>query len=166
MSLPPSSGRRTSPGQIEAGYHLGWLTPYAAARVQYIATPGYSETATSGTSTYALDYAAHAVLTARTEIGARAEWTSEFDSATLRLHAKAAWAHTFATDRSITANLQSLPGATFQIQGANPAADAFLIGLGTDLELQTGLVIGVSLDSSLSGSAQSYSGNAHLGYRW
>ena len=153
-------------GQIEAGYHLGWLTPYAGARVQYIATPGYSETTTSGTSTYALDYAAHAVLTARTEIGARAEWTNEFDSATLRLHAKAAWAHTFATDRSITANLQSLPGATFQIQGANPAADAFLIGLGTDLELQTGLVIGVSLDSSLSGSAQSYSGNAHLGYRW
>ena len=57
-------------------------------------------------------------------------------------------------------------GAPFKVKAATPAADALLLGLGTDLELQTGLVLGVSLDSSLSGSAQSYSGNAHLAYRW
>jgi len=61
---------------------------------------------------------------------------------------------------------QTPHGAQFKVKSATPAADALLIGLGTDLELQTGLVLGVSLDSSLCGSAQSYSGNAHLAYRW
>lgn len=153
-------------GQLEVGYHIGWLTPYAGIRVQSIRTPGYSETTTSGASTYALSYAAHTLLTARTEIGARAEWVHQIETGMVVLHANAAWAHSFATDRSLTASFAALPGSSFNVKGATPAPDAILLGIGTDLEMTSGLALGVSLDTSLSTSAQSYSGSAHVGYSW
>ena len=152
--------------EVEAGYHVGWFTPYVALRGQAIFSPAHGETTVAGASTYALDYAAQTVLTARTEIGARADWSKDFESSTLSVHARAAWAHTFATDRRLEASFQALPGSSFLVGGAKPAADAILLSLGGDVTMDTGLSLGLSLDSSLSLTAQSYAGSVHLGYSW
>jgi hypothetical protein len=153
-------------GQLEVGYALDWLTPYAGVRVQYIATPAYSEKTTAGASTFALDYAAHNLLTARTEIGLRAVSVVEMEASRLTLSSRAAWMHSFSVDRAVTASFQALPGSSFKVAGAEAAADAVLLSLGADLALRDGLALGLSVDSNLSRTAQSYSGAAHLAYSW
>jgi uncharacterized protein with beta-barrel porin domain len=62
-------------GQVEVGYHLGPITPYAAVRVQSFYTPAYSETTVSGPSTFALDYEENTTDATRTELGARVAQT-------------------------------------------------------------------------------------------
>ena len=44
----------------------------------------------------------------------------------LTLRGRAAWAHNFNTDRSITPVFQTLPGAAFVVNGAAQARDAAL----------------------------------------
>lgn len=67
-------------GRIEGGYRFAvpgifdisglGFTPYAAVQMQAFRTPSYSETAVSGSSTFALAYDAHTTTTTRTELGA------------------------------------------------------------------------------------------------
>ncbi|MDR3475666.1 MAG: ice-binding family protein [Devosia sp.] len=152
--------------QVEGGYHFGLFTPYAAVRGHAFAIPAYSESAASGNSTFALSYDGQVVLTARTEVGARFDWTTDFDNGTLGLHASAAWAHDYWSGASITASFLELPGSTFAVNGATPAADSLLVSAGVDLGLRSGLTLAALVNGGFARNAQTYGGSLHLGYTW
>ncbi len=82
--------------------------------------PSYGETATSGSNTFALNYASKNVTATRSELGAKFDKAMPVQGGVFTLKARAAWAHDWNTDRSATATFQTLPGATFTTNGALP----------------------------------------------
>ncbi len=61
-------------------------------------------------NTFALNYAAKDVTASRSELGLRADNSFAMQNAILTLRGRAAWAHNFNTDRSITADLPDAAG--------------------------------------------------------
>ncbi|MDB5623154.1 MAG: Outer rane autotransporter barrel [Devosia sp.] len=153
-------------GHIETGYKLGVFTPYASLRGQAFRTPSYGESTEAGNSTFALDYEAQTTLSARTEIGARIDTTTELNNGTLGLHAGAAWAHTYWPETSLNAAFQALPGSTFTVEGTPPASDSLLLSAGAEFTLDTGLSLAGSLEGEFGRNAQSYGGNLKFSYSW
>lgn len=155
-------------GQLEAGYKIGWLTPYANIRGQMLTTPAYSETASAGVSTFALNYDAATLMTARTEVGARAHWTTDLNDngGTVGLNAGIGWAHNLWSDGTLNAEFQALPGATFAVLGATPAADSLLLSTGVDFDTEGGFTLSGELNGQLASNYQSYGGKLRLGYSW
>jgi uncharacterized protein with beta-barrel porin domain len=154
-------------GQIEAGYDLGWLTPYAGLRVQRTSSPAYSETTEAGVSTFALDYEEATRLTVRSEVGIRAEWRNALDSGDeVALFAGLAWVHDHVAEGTTTASFQSLPGSTFVVEGASAAADSALVSAGAELALNSGLSLSGQLSGRFSDNTIGYGGSAKLSYSW
>ena len=154
-------------GQIEGGYRLGWVTPYAALRGQLFYTPGYSEDTVSGASTFALEYDERTTLTARTELGARIG--HEFplgDGATLAVGAGAAWAHDYWSDTSADAGFVVLPGSGFTVDGAEPESHSLLFSAGAEVSLGNGIALAGSFDSEFAENSQTYAGTGRISYRW
>ena len=111
-------------GRLEGGYRIGTpmqaITPYAAVQAQSFHTPDYSETDVNGGG-FALAYASRDASDTRTELGARFDTRMPVaNDAMLRLSARAAWAHDWVTDPSLLATFQTLPGASFIVNGAVP----------------------------------------------
>ena len=154
-------------GEIEAGYHIGWLTPYAALRGQSFSTPAYSEETVSGASTFALDYEANTATSLRSEVGARVDWSTPVgEDGTLSLHAGAAWLHQLRSDSDLRASFQALPGSSFEVESATPAADSLLASIGAQLDMGNGVGLGASVSGEYAVNAVSYGGKASLSYRW
>ena len=128
--------------------------------------PSYSEAAASGNSTFALSYDGHVVLTGRTEVGGRFDWTTGLDHGALGLHASAAWAHDYWSDASIRASFVEVPGAAFDVNGATPAADSLLVSAGVDVGLNGGLTLSALVNGGFARNAQIYDGSVHLRYAW
>ncbi len=84
----------------------------------------------------------------------------------LTLKAKTAWAHDWDTDRAATATFQTLPGATFNVSGAQPAADAALLSLGADMTWHNGWSLAGSLDGEFSRTMARYAGKGTVRYAW
>lgn len=153
-------------GQVEVGYRMAWLIPYAAARAQEFFTPAYSETAT-GTSGLGLNYAAQTTTALCTELGARIERTIALaDAARLTLRARAAWAHDYGSAPYVTAAFESVPGAPFRVAGAAPARDSVLLSAGAELGFGNGFAIAGLFDSVFSANSEMYSGTGRVSYRW
>ena len=120
-------------GRVEGGYRFvaPWMggigiTPYAAGQFTTFDLPAYAEQALSGANTFALTYGAKSVTASRSELGLRTDKSFAMQDAILTLRGRAAWAHDFNTDRSIAATFQTLPGASFVVNGAAQAHDAAL----------------------------------------
>ncbi|WP_137044164.1 autotransporter outer membrane beta-barrel domain-containing protein [Pseudolabrys sp. FHR47] len=142
------------------------VTPYAAVQTTSVFMPSYGETATSGTGAFALSYASRTVTVTRGELGARFDKAILLGGTPLMLKAKAAWAHDWNNDPVATATFQQLPGATFTMNGAAPAADSALLSFGADAALGGGWRAGASFDGEFSRTTASYSGKGSLRYAW
>jgi uncharacterized protein with beta-barrel porin domain len=154
-------------GQIEGGYSIGWLTPYAALRGQAFYTPSYNESAASGSSIFALDYDENTSITIRTELGARLNGTIPLDNGTnIALRARAAWAHDYWSNADSTAGFQALPGTSFKVEGAEPASDSLLASVGTAVRLDNGLSLAGWFDGEFAESSHTYTGSVALSYTW
>jgi outer membrane autotransporter protein len=146
---------------------MAWFIPYAAARAQAFFSPAYGETADSVPSPFALNYAAQTTTALRTELGARIERTFGIaNGETLSLRARAAWAHDFGASPYMIAALQSIPSATFTVQGAAAARDSVLLSAGAELGFANGFALGGSFDSEFAENSQTYSGTGRLSYHW
>jgi outer membrane autotransporter protein len=154
-------------GHLEAGYRLGWLTPYGAVRVQVFHTPDYSETPVSGSAPgYALDYDEQTTTTTRTELGARLHHTLPLnDGASLILRGRVAWAHDFSPQPSINASLQTAP-VGWTVYGAQADRDSVLLSAGAEILLASGFSVAGWFDGQLSENSQAYAGNARVRYEW
>ena len=159
--------------RLEAGdrYVAPWLggiglTPYAAVQVTYLDLPAYAETTLSGPTTFALSYAAKGITAPRSELGLRSDKSFFVNDAILTLRGRAAWAHDYNTDRSASATFQALPGASFVVGGASPAANAALTTASAELTFRNGITLGTTFEGEFSEVTRSYAGRGVVRYNW
>jgi len=159
-------------GRFEAGYRFGaasfGITPYTAAQVQQFYLRAYSENATAGSGNFALSYNRQRITASRSELGLGSDyrflWPPTDTAVTLR--ARAAWAHNFHTERSLTASFQTLPGASFVVDGAAPDADTALVSAAAQIALHRGVALAAKFDGEFGGHMQSYAGTGTLRFSW
>lgn len=158
-------------GRIEAGYrfataHVG-VTPYIAGQVQNFRTPGYSETASSGSNAFALTYSAQSTTATRFELGS---WFDKLIALNkgdaIMLRGRAAWAHDHSGNGGLNAVFQTLPGSNFTVNGAKAPADLLLTSLGAELRLVNRWSVGARFDGEFAKSAQTYAGTGMVRYAW
>ena len=164
-------------GRIEGGYRFAvpgifdltgfGFTPYAALQMQVFRTPSYSEIAASGSSTFALDYNAHAATTTRTEVGA---WFDRplalYENAKLSLRSRAAWAHDQWSDPYYTATFLSLPGSSWTEKGAARDHDLLLASAVAEVSFRNGISLAGKFDAELGQHSHTYVGTARVSYTW
>lgn len=157
-------------GRLESGYRFAtpWLgiTPYAAGQFTTLWLPAYAEQALSGANTFALAYGAKNVTDTRSELGLRGDRSFALASAVLTLRGRVAWAHDFNPDRSIAATFQTLPGASFVVNGAAQAADSALTTASIEVGWLNGWSAAATFDGEFSHLTRSYAGKGLVRYQW
>jgi uncharacterized protein with beta-barrel porin domain len=160
-------------GRIEGGnrYVMPWiggigLTPYAAAQVTAFDLPAYAESVISGANTFALAYGARTVTATRSELGLRSDKSFVVNDAILTLRGRAAWAHDYSTDRVASATFQSLPGASFVVNGAAQAHDAALTTASAEMKFVSGISLAATFEGEFSEVTRSYAGKGVVRYAW
>jgi uncharacterized protein with beta-barrel porin domain len=164
-------------GRIEGGYRFaiwggeGWpafgITPYAALQGQSFRTPAYSESATFGSSIFALNYSERTTTAIRTELGV---WLDRIvavdDWMIVSLRARAAWANDNRSDPSIVAAFQALPGTNFTVTGAGVDENALLASGVAEFAFRNGITVAGKVDTEVSRHSNTYAGTAKLRYNW
>ena len=164
-------------GRIEGGYRFAipgvldlpgfGLTPYAAFQMQAFHTPSYNETAVSGSSIFALNYAAQTTTTIRTELGAWVDRSfAVYDDAILSLRGRAAWAHDNWSGLNYTSAFLSLPGSNWTETGAPPTSDLLLASAVAEVSFRNGISLAGKFDTELGQHSRTYIGTARVRYTW
>jgi uncharacterized protein with beta-barrel porin domain len=160
-------------GRLEGGYRFvsPWvggigLTPYAAAQFTTFDLPAYAEQATVGSNVFALAYGAKNVTDPRSEVGFRTDKSWAMQGAILTLRGRFAWAHDFDPDRSIAATFQTLPGASFTVNGAAQAHDSALTTASVEMKWINGWSAAATFEGEFSNVTSSYAGKGVVRYAW
>ena len=160
-------------GRLEGGYRFltpatfgVGVTPYAAAQFVTFDLPAYAEQAVVGSNAFALAYGAHDPTDARTELGVRLDKSYAQGDGILTLRGRVAWAHDFDPDRSIGATFQTLPGASFVVNGAAQAADSALVTAAVEKKWRNGWSAAATFDGEFSNVTNSYAGKGVVRYTW
>ena len=159
-------------GRAEAGYRFAtqWtgigITPYAAGQFVTFDLPAYAEQAIAGANTFALSYAGKSVTDTRSELGLRTDKSYPMANGIFTLRGRAAWAHDFNTDRSITPTFQTLPGASFVVNGAKPAPDSALVTASAEMKWLSGFSLAATFEGEFSNITTSYAGKGVVRYAW
>jgi uncharacterized protein with beta-barrel porin domain len=172
-SLHANFNANTWSGRLEGGYRyvvssfggLG-LTPYAAAQVTAFDLPAYAERAIAGASTFALAYGSRTVTDSRSELGLRTDKSYAVSNGIMTLRGRAAWAHDFNTDRGVAATFQTLPGASFVVNGAVQAHDSALTTASAEMKWLNGWSTAATFEGEFSQVTRSYAGKGVVRYEW
>jgi len=128
--------------------------------------PAYAEQVLSGANTFALAYAAKDVTASRSELGLRTDKSFAMQNAILTLRGRFAWAHDFNPDRNIAATFQTLPGASFVVNGAAQAHDAALTTASAEMKWLNGWSAAATFEGEFSDVTRSYAGKGVVRYAW
>jgi autotransporter-associated beta strand protein len=157
-------------GRVEGGYRFvtPWIgiTPYAAGQFTTFDLPAYAEQALSGANTFALAYGSKSVTASRSELGLRTDKSWAMQNAILTLRGRFAWAHDFNADRNIAATFQTLPGASFVVNGAAQAHDAALTTASAEMKWRNGWSAAAIFEGEFSDVSRSYAGKGVARYSW
>jgi uncharacterized protein with beta-barrel porin domain len=159
-------------GRVEGGYRFvtPWMamgiTPYAAAQFTTFDLPAYVEQAVSGANTFALAYGAKSVTASRSELGLRTDKSWAMMDSIFTLRGRFAWAHNFNTDRNIGATFQTLPGASFVVNGAAQASDSALTTASAEIKWMNGWSAAATFEGEFSEVTRSYAGKGVVRYLW
>jgi autotransporter-associated beta strand protein len=160
-------------GRVEGGYRfvapvIGGIgfTPYAAGQFTTFELPAYAESVVSGANTFALAYGAKSVTATRSELGLRTDKSFAMQTAILTLRGRLAWAHDFNPDRGIGATFQTLPGASFFVNGAAQAADSALVTASAETRWMNGWSTAATFEGEFSNVTRSYAGKGVVRYAW
>jgi uncharacterized protein with beta-barrel porin domain len=160
-------------GRVEGGYRLvsPWIggigiTPYAAAQFTTFDLPAYAEQALIGTNNFALAYGAKSVTDPRSELGFRTDKSFAMPDGVLTLRGRLAWAYDFDTDRSIAATFQTLPGASFVVNGAAQASNSVLTTASIERKWTNNWSIAATFEGEFSSVTSSYAGKGVVRYQW
>jgi uncharacterized protein with beta-barrel porin domain len=160
-------------GRLEGGYRFvsPWaggigVTPYSAAQFTTFDLPAYAEQALIGTNNFALAYGAKSVTDPRSELGFRTDKSFAMPDGVLTLRGRLAWAHDYDTDRSIGATFQTLPGASFVVNGAAQASDSALTTASAELKWTNNWSIAATFEGEFSNVTSSYAGKGVVRYQW
>ena len=143
--LTASFNAQSFGARVESGYRFatifGGLTPYAAIQAQNFRTPGYSETDVNGGG-FALAYAGRTGTDTRSELGARFDRLLALNpNAVLTLRGAARLGARLGERPALAAAFQTLPGASFIVNGATPAKNSALASAGAELRLANGVTL-------------------------
>jgi len=157
-------------GRLEGGYRfvaqgLG-LTPYAAGQFTTFDLPTYAEQVVSGANTFALAYGAKTATATRSELGLRADKSVAMQDGLLTLRGRLAWAHDYNTDRNVGATFQTLPGASFVVNGARMAPDSALTTASAEWKWLSGWSAAATFEGEFSNVTRSYAGKGVVRYAW
>jgi uncharacterized protein with beta-barrel porin domain len=157
-------------GRVEGGYRLvaqgfGW-TPYAAGQFTTFELPNYAESVVSGANTFALAYASKSVSSTRSELGLRSDKSFAMQDGIFTLRGRAAWAHDFNPNRASGATFQTLPGASFVVNGAMLASDSALTTASAEMKWLNGWSASATFEGEFSNVTSSYAGKGAVRYTW
>jgi autotransporter-associated beta strand protein len=157
-------------GRFEGGYRFGMpyvgITPYAAIQAQNFHTPGYTETGLIP-SGFALAFGSRDATDTRSELGARFDRVlAVYTNAVLALRGRVAWAHDWVSDPTLTPVFQTLPGASFIVNGATLAKNSALTSAGAELRLANGVALLAKFDGEFASHSSTYAGTGTIRYRW
>ena len=153
--------RFVTPGTMGFG-----ITPYAAAQFTTFELPAYAEGVVSGANNFALSYGSKSVTDSRSELGVRSDRSFALTDAILTLRSRLAWAHDFNPDRSIGATFQTLPGASFVVNGAQQARNSALTTAAAEMKWMNGWSVAASFEGEFSEVTRSYAGKGIVRYAW
>jgi uncharacterized protein with beta-barrel porin domain len=157
-------------GRLEGGYRFGMLyggiTPYAAIQAQSFHTPGYTESGVIPNG-FALTFNGRDATDTRSELGARFDrLVALYPGAALSLRGRLAWAHDWISDPTLMPLFQTLPGASFVVNGATPAKDSVLTTAGAEYRLASGVTLLGKFDGEFAPHSSTYAGTGTLRYAW
>ncbi|WP_438279030.1 autotransporter outer membrane beta-barrel domain-containing protein [Nitrobacter sp.] len=160
-------------GRVEDGYRavgpatggVG-ITPYTAGQFTTFDLPAYAESVLSGANTFALANHAKSVTDIRSEVGLRTDKSYPVQDAILTLRGRLAWAHDFNPDRTVAATFQTLPGASFVVNGAAMASDAALVTGAAEMKWIDDWSVAATFESEFSNVTRSYAGKGTIRYVW
>jgi uncharacterized protein with beta-barrel porin domain len=160
-------------GRVEGGYRFvtPWiggfgLAPYAAGQFTTFDLPAYAEDVLSGANTFALAYGSKSVTDTRSELGLRTDKSFAMQDSTVTLRGRLAWAHDFNPDRVIAATFQTLPGASFVVNGAAQASDSALVTASAETTWTNGWSTATTFEGEFSDVTRSYAGKGVVRYAW
>jgi autotransporter-associated beta strand protein len=160
-------------GRLEGGYRFvaPWIggigiTPYAAAQFTTFDLPAYAEQAIVGSNAFALAYNAKDVTDTRSELGLRTDKSWAMTDGILTLRGRVAWAHDYDPNRSIASTFQSLPGASFVVNGAAQASDSALVTASVEKKWLNGWSAAATFEGEFSDVSRSYAGKGVVRYVW
>jgi autotransporter-associated beta strand protein len=157
-------------GRLEGGYrfatpYLG-ITPYAAIQAQNFHTPGYTETDVIANG-FGLAFGSRDATDTRSELGTRFDRVvAVYSNAVLALRGRVAWAHDWVSDATLMPVFQSLPGASFIVNGATLPKNSALTSAGAELRLANGVALLAKFDGDFASHSSTYGGTGTLRYRW
>ena len=76
------------------------------------------------------------------------------------------WAHDFNPDRIIGATFQTLPGASFVVNGAAQASDSALVTASAEMKWRNGWSAAATFEGGFSNVTASYAGKGVARYSW
>jgi uncharacterized protein with beta-barrel porin domain len=120
----------------------------------------------SGAGNFALAYNAKSVTDARSELGVRTDKSWALTDSILTLRGRVAWAHDYNPDRSIAATFQTLPGASFVVNGAAQAQDSALTTASAEFKWISGWSAAATFEGEFSDVTASYAGKGVVRYQW
>jgi outer membrane autotransporter protein len=162
-------------GRVEGGWRFGIdqhrVTPFAGLTVQALSQSGYSETSQNTTTgapgVLGVTVQGQTATSVRSVLGLQLETAiGAADSAVVKPRVRLGWAHEFNTNRSATVALSLLPGAPFQVTGAQPVADSLVVGAGLEVELGRMVRIYGQFDGDFASNARSFSGTGGVRLVW
>jgi uncharacterized protein with beta-barrel porin domain len=157
-------------GRAEGGYRFAtpWMgiTPYAAAQFTTFDLPAYAEQAIVGSNMFALAYGARDVTDTRSELGIRTDKSWAMTDSIFTLRGRFAWAHDYDPNRGIGATFQSLPGASFVVNGATQAHDSALTTASAEVKWMNGWSAAATFEGEFSDVTRSYAGKGVVRYTW
>jgi outer membrane autotransporter protein len=168
--LTASFNAQSYGGRLESGYRFGTpyggIAPYAAIQAQSFHTPGYAEAGLIPNG-FALAFNGRDATDTRSELGARFDRVlALYSNAVLALRGRLAWAHDWVSDPTLTPLFQTLPGASFIVNGALPAKDSALVSAGAEYRLANGLAFLGKFEGELAARSSTYAGTGTIRYAW
>ncbi|MGA7806227.1 autotransporter outer membrane beta-barrel domain-containing protein, partial [Bradyrhizobium sp.] len=156
--------------RLEGGYRfavLPWLglTPYAAVQAQEFSTAAFSETDVAGGG-FGLNYASMQASDVRSELGVRLDHPTMLAGMPLVLRGRVAYAHDTVGNPALSAAFQTLPGASFIVDGAPIPKDSALTSVGAQLFITPQWSLLAKFDGEFAQGAQNYASSGTLRYVW
>ena len=119
-----------------------------------------------GSNAFALAYGAKDVTDTRSELGVRTDKSFGMMDGILTLRGRVAWAHDYDPNHSIGATFQTLPGASFVVNGAAQAFDSALVTASLEKKWLSGWSAAATFEGEFSDVTRSYAGKGVVRYAW
>lgn len=173
-SIPPLGSALSSSysatawsGRLQASVALAdWggftMSPLAAVQAVQARSPARIEANWAGANAGALVVGKSTDVTSRSEIGLQLDYASALGGRALAGYLRAAWAHYYQRDVSLSASIAGLTGSGFAIDGARTPRNSALLAAGLDFRLSPSVTLGAHIDGELSDSARRIGGQARL----